>query len=284
MLFAFFIIFHHIQGFNYNFHGLDWSGLCSTVLQQSPIDINTELVTEISSESSNYWYLDLYYNSIRVLNRNLTASASITSGFSYSPGVNFDILANFGNIYAVHGNSKTLYKARMVSFHYPAEHTFNAKQPGEESEYKLEVQIQHVSASNSSDLLILSVLFRETGSKSYFLKQIIDSFYNPIGSEVDCTFATGGWYVVKNFFSYKGTETRPPCDSGVTWVISSDIQNATKSQIEFFSTRLNVTNIQGNFRYTMPQLGREIFKYTEEVFSQSLFFVVISLKIIVYLI
>ena len=270
----FLLIFRVFGYFNYNKHGEDWPGICNISYFQSPIDITTNLSLTIPSTDTRYWYLDLYYYPAHVINLNQTTSTPILSGFNYNQGINFNIISNFGRIYLNTSSSSIQYNSRSVSIHYPAEHTFNENIPGINSEYVLEVQIDHVNSANSSDVLIISFLFVIGGSRSYFLDQVIDSFNKDIGGDIDCTFASNGWYVIKNFYSYNGSETQPTCKEGVTWVISMDILNTTQDQLLFFSSKLTTTNTTGNFRYTMPQNGRNVIQYTANVFSKAIIFAI----------
>ena len=275
MLLFFLSYFFQVLSYNYSNHGSDWPLLCNTSLSQSPVSINPALAIQVPSSDANYWYLDLYYTPLHVINLNSTSIVQVTSGFAFNPSISFNILGNFGNVTAKYSGSSKTYISSGITFHYPAEHTFNGVAPGN-SPYLLEVQIEHVNAELSTDILILSILFQESSQKSSFLQQVIDSYYSNIGGDIDCTFATGGWYVIKNFFMYLGSETRPNCNEGVTWVINMDIGNATQEQINFFATKLNTTNYNGNFRYTMPLNGRTISQFTSEIFSFSGFLLIFT--------
>jgi carbonic anhydrase len=256
-----------LGSYNYQNHGKDWPGLCTTSTKQSPVDINTKLLTSVTASSSNYWYLDLYYTPVEVINSNSTSSAGTTSGYNYNPGINFSILSNFGKIYKTQGQSTEEYISKAINFHYPAEHTFDSMEPGS-SPYVLELQIEHVNNLNNSDVLILSILFTVGTENNYFIDQVISGYYDDIGGYIDCTFGTGGWYVVKNFYSYYGSETKPICNEGVTWVIDSTILTLTQAQLDFFASKLNTDNY-GNFRYTMPLYGRAITLYSDTIVFSS---------------
>ena len=82
--------------------------------------------------------------------------------------------------------------------------------------------------------------------------------------------------MVKNFFTYEGSLSIPPCKEGVTWVIDADFINCTRSQIKFFKEKLNISAGGGNFRYTFPLVGRSVKKFQAGVFSFSLYFVIMS--------
>lgn len=271
MVFAFLVVIPVIYCFNYDNHGIDWPGTCNTSTFQSPIDINLDNIQEIDSSDSSYWSLDLHYSPVHIINMNSTKAKLITSGFAYNPKINLNIFSNFGKISKVQGQSSTPYEASSISFHYPAEHTISKSSQNTKGNYLLEVQITHISPYDPNDTLILSVFFQPSSQSNYFLKKVIDSYYSTIGGGIDCTWATNGWFVVKNFFTYLGSQTTPNCNEGVTWVILSDIVNATQSQIDFFSSKLNLSGSGGNFRYTFPQNGRIVYKHTAGVFSFSIF-------------
>jgi carbonic anhydrase len=269
MLLFFLSLLSSTLSYNYINHGLDWPGLCNSSFSQSPIDINRALLVQVPcSDTQHYWYLDLYYSAIHVINLNSTSSSPVTSGFAFNPSLNFEILGNFGNLTLQSSSSSKQYLTSAVRVHYPAEHTFNGASPANSANL-LELQIEHVSADNSTDVLMLSLLFQASAQSNFFLQQVIDSFYSSLGGDLDCTFATNGWFVVKNFYTYQGSQTRPDCREGVTWVINSDVINATAAQIAFFSSRLNTSASDGNYRYTMPQNGRTVYQHTCPVFSKA---------------
>lgn len=271
MVLAFFSIIIVVFCFNYDNHGIDWPGTCNTSAFQSPIDINLDNIYPVDSSDPSYWSLKLSYSPVHIINLNSTKPTQISSGFSFNPKINLNIFSNFGQVSKVQGSSSSRYSASSLSFHYPAEHTISKSSQDPKGNYLLEVQITHISSSNSSDVLILSVFFQPSSQSNYFLKKVIDSYYSTIGEDIDCTWATNGWFVVKNFFTYEGSQTTPNCNEGVTWVILSDIVNATQSQLDFFSSKLNISNSGGNFRYTFPQNGRMVYRHMAGVFSASVY-------------
>ena len=263
------LVFAH---YNYDQHGLDWPGLCNTSVIQSPIDINPSLVQTIDPSNSNYWYLDLYYQPTHVINPNKTESKT-TSGISFNPSINFSIFSKFGKVFLVNSFQKIEYLSISIDFHYPAEHTFDGKDPNTNNLNVLEIQIKHVNSANLSDVLILSIFCNVGIDDSYFISQIISSYTNPTGADIDCTFATNGWYVIRNFYSYYGSLTVPLCNEWVVWVLYNSPLIISQQQLNFFLNKLNNTENQGNYRYTKPQYGRVIKKYTDtQLFSSSLWF------------
>lgn len=265
-----------VTAFNYLNHGIDWPGTCNASISQSPIDINLEFVDVVEKKDNDYWYLDLNYKKVHVINLNSTKNTPITSGYTFNPNINFNIYSNFGRVYKKFSSSTDTFEANSISFKYPAEHTINGKQVDSSGNYLLEVQINHVSADDPNKTLVLSTLFQESDQKNQFLQQVIDAYYSTIGGDIDCTFVTNGWFVVKNFFTYEGSLSIPPCKEGVTWVIDTDFINCTKSQIRFFKEKLNINAGGGNFRYTFPLVGRSVKKFQAGVFSFSLYFVVLN--------
>lgn len=62
------------------------------------------------------------------------------------------------------------------------------------------------------------------------------------------------------FFEYQGSLTAPPCTEQVTWLVRRDRLMATQAQFEALrSTILHANANFGNWRSTMPLMGREIF-------------------------
>jgi len=62
------------------------------------------------------------------------------------------------------------------------------------------------------------------------------------------------------FFEYQGSLTAPPCTEQVTWLVRKDRLTVTKAQFEALrSAILQANSNYGNWRSTMPLMGREVF-------------------------
>lgn len=62
------------------------------------------------------------------------------------------------------------------------------------------------------------------------------------------------------FFEYQGSLTAPPCTEQVTWLVRRDRLTATQAQFEALRSAILQANSNfGNWRSTMPLMGREVF-------------------------
>jgi carbonic anhydrase len=233
MLFYFFAF---ATAWNYQDKGRDWPGLCASGGLQSPVALSSVLAKKVSSSASEYFFLELGYKKTRISNHN----SSYLSGFNYLPGKNFHIFKDFGEVFI---GSKA-FRARYLKFHSPSEHLIDLKS------FSLEMQVVHGSGNSS---LVLCVMFFISEHSNKLLDSVIQAFGNVAGENVWINDAVGGWFAVKDFWTYEGSLTEPPCSEQVKYVIVKDAQPASLGQILFFKNIL-----EGNTREPMPLNSRPV--------------------------
>ena len=240
----FILFFITVNAWDYSKQGYNWSGTCLAGSSQSPLNIIPYIATNITSANTSYWYLSLNYTDTTVINSNFSTNLY---GFNFNLGLNFNIFQNFGTIQLISGSSTTIYQCNNISFHSPSEHLINGIQ------YPLELQIIH---NNANETLILVILYQESLYNNSLLTQIINTFGSNIGDTINLRNAIDGWFAIKNFFSYQGSLTYPPCTEGITYVVYDKIMYASSDEILFFTNYLTK-----NSRSVMPQNSRPLAHY-----------------------
>jgi len=204
------------SGWNYAKAGADWTGLCVTGKQQSPIDIKSDAVDTHHSASE----------------------ATIVTSYPPMSGAE---LANLHHRLVVAGewgtaeNSGTRFMAIQTTFHAPSEHTFDGKR------FPAEMQIVHQKegAVGKEGLMIISVLF-ENGAENAFLKSIgIGSSDAPKDgqpairvSETLNLKAAFQSQLEGPSIAYIGSLTTPTCDEGVEWHVLTSHATLSAAQAD----------------------------------------------------
>ncbi len=214
----------------------NWKNLCDDFLPcggsaQSPINIITDSL--ISAE--DLFPLSLKYGttSVDIINNGHTVQFNTTGDNSIN----------------VEGKE---YKLLQFHYHALSEHTVNG------DHYPLEVHFVH--KHSDSDLLVMGILFKEGESNPLFAKYL-ENFPKEKG-----TFTAEDQIELMevipsnlSYYHYNGSLTTPPCSEIVTWYVLQTPLEASKEQIDTFSSILN-----DNYRPTMPLNGRTIADYSAE--------------------
>lgn len=106
-----------------------------------------------------------------------------------------------------------IYHLKQIHFHEPAEHIINGIR------YPVEIHLVHIS--NRNDLTVLSILGEE-GDVSH-LNEFFETFLplkNGASKIIDQKIDLISLYPKsKDFYSYSGSLTTPPCSENVNWII-----------------------------------------------------------------
>jgi len=246
---------------SYNNSGSDWTGLCQTGKQQSPINVpNTDNMTLSNDVSLDFNYVQTVSNVGVLHNEGLLLVAS----------------SNMGTISVrMPGHNQPLtYQASDIQFHAPSEHTIQGKH------FDLEAQITHTltSGSQANDTtapitVIVSILFSaQTNDPSVFLDDLgfgKNSTTNNFNVGL-ASFASK----LHTFAYYQGSQTEAPCVEGESWYVFTDIQEMSAVQKQsinqFWSGNSTFAGGKGNNRITQNLNGRQVYKGVESsVFSGS---------------
>lgn len=215
-----------------------WADLCNGIWSdcagdtQSPINIITGNTRE--NDNLDELYLGYKNSYVSILNNGHTVQ------FNYSPG-SYSYL-----------NGKK-YELKQFHFHTKSEHTVNGKH------YPMEVHFVHKDV-NSSNLAVVGVFFVE-GREN----KVLAPFMNAIPTQAGDTYTSNYVYNAKEFFRYSdedtfkeyytygGSLTTPPCSEIVTWYVLKEPLQASASQIESILKAEHKNN-----RPTQPLNGRVV--------------------------
>lgn len=224
--------------YNYNSQGLDWTGNCSSGVEQSPINLVQSSSTVDSDESL---YLELNVE-----------KADGTGGFTAD---SYKVEGTFGSVVAKSNSTEDTLTIGSFHFHAPSEHTID------DSNHDLEMH-SILTDSNGQRYGVIGILFK-TGSSNDFIQDVIDG--NGTTSSIDYPEAFNGITAMKNFWYYKGSLTTPDCDEGLNWHVWADVQELSSEQLKFFTDAWAGDNSfgagNGNNRLVQPLNSRTLTYY-----------------------
>ncbi len=210
-----------------------WSSLddkytmCSNGLSQSPINI----INTIQS------------NLPQILLKNIKKANNFENN-GHTIQVNF----HKGNTLSL--NNKT-YKLKQMHFHTPSENQINSKS------YPMEAHLVH--SSKKGELLVLALMF-EYGEENIIINQLLRNLPKKQNEKNNLKSDIYAYKILpdnKNYYSFTGSLTTPPCSEGVTWLVLKNAVNISKSQLKDFEEVMPVNNrpIQKlNSRYILENL------------------------------
>ncbi len=143
------------------------------------------------------------------------------------------------------------YQLLQFHFHAGSEHTVNGRR------FPLEAHLVH--KSQKGDLAVVSLLFEE-GKDNFFLAKFLPNLPEQEGDEVHKTMeydVTELFPDKKDYVTYQGSLTTPPCSEIVTWLVMTEPLQANKEQLAYMSGIL-----QDNYRPVQDLNGRVISAYT----------------------
>jgi carbonic anhydrase len=199
-------------------------------MSQSPINIiETDAVTV--NNSSN---LEIYYSSQTLL------SEVENNGHS----IQFDFETGDSILY-----NNEIYYLKQIHFHEPAEHLING------IKYPLEIHLVHASADNK--LTVIGILGME-GKKSdlfEFFKSFLplaNGETKEIHKEIDLTELS---LESKDYFSYTGSLTTPPCSENVNWIMIKEPLVLSLDEVNSLKENMPVNN----YRNEQALNGRKVY-------------------------
>lgn len=202
---------------------------CGSTERQSPINI-TGAVDNPNLEAFTTNYL-------------VSATEIVNNGHTIQFNYKGNATLTFNN---------TDYSLLQFHFHVDSEHKVN-------DVFKpLEVHLVH--ADSSGNLAVVGVFF-EVGTENSFLNQ----FINDLPKQKDETFTNAAIYNAnmllpsnKNYFTYSGSLTTPPCSEIVSWIVMEQPIEISQQQLDAFKTIMVKNN-----RPVQPLGNREIKRYVE---------------------
>ncbi len=180
---------------------------CGTGKSQSPIDISTVTISDLSEIEFNYKSIPL-----ELTNNGHTAQVNYHSG-SYITvgGKRYDLL--------------------QFHFHAPSEHTIGGKG------YDMVVHLVHKAADGQ--LGVIGVLFKAGKDKN----KVIDKLWANLPTESGQTNTVKNSRINAidllpadlTYFNYSGSLTTPPCSEGVNWMVMATPAPISAKQVKQFT-------------------------------------------------
>ena len=124
---------------------------------------------------------------------------------------------------------------KQAHFHSPSEHTVNGKF------FAMEFHMVHVHHDGRITVVGLMI---EEGEENPMLSKLWAFMPEKAGDRTEApltVFQSGVMPPTRNYFSYNGSLTTPPCSEGVRWVVLRDPLTASAEQIERFKERVGLS-------------------------------------------
>ena len=200
---------------------------------QSPINIITDHTLPVNNVND----LEVFYTPETVISKVENNGHSIQ--FDFEPGDSIQY-------------KKEIYHLKQIHFHEPAEHLING--------IRYPIEIHFVHKSDYENLTVLSI-FGEEGEVSGMF-DFFESFL-PIkeGESKEINYAidlTSLYPKSKDFYSYSGSLTTPPCTENVNWVIFKDQLILSYKQVLKLKSNMPLNN----YRNEQPLNKRKVYLNT----------------------
>jgi carbonic anhydrase len=147
------------------------------------------------------------------------------------------------------------YVVTHFQFHSGSEHLLHSEQ------YPLELQVVHVLDGRPA--LIVSVIF-EVGAPNADLTSLhfgdLKNIPKRPGQQASIDYPFNPVHFLpynKNYYTYEGSLTAPPCAEGIKWVVMQSTMTASSEQIASFP-------FHGNFRNAQRMMGRPVYFMSEK--------------------
>ena len=200
--------------------------------QQSPINIiETDVVADASLKP-----IDIHYSNNAIIHGVVNNGHTIQYNFEK------------GDFITVNGEK---YELKQFHFHEASEHTINGVR------YPLEMHLVHVSEDNK--IAVLSVMAKEGESSApfTFLEKYLPvnvGETKSINSKFDLNLNLPE---NKDYYTYMGSLTTPPCTENVTWFVFKTPITVSVQQVKTLQKLLPINN----YRSEQPLNGRVIKQY-----------------------
>ena len=141
-------------------------------------------------------------------------------------------------------NDTKQYELLQLHLHSPSEHTINGR--------RFPLELHFVHSDNSSGLAVYGLLFKE-GKYNKELQRLLDAAKDEGYTAVRLHKLSSAKKADRCVLS--GSLTTPPCTEGVRWVVSTKIEQASRTQIAEYSKFINGAE---NSRVVQPLNGRHV--------------------------
>lgn len=202
----------------------DTDKLCQTGMNQSPVNIDTTLKTQLAPLLTHYTN-----GPVTLLNNGHTIQAAMKKGTPDS--------ITLDNVPFI---------LQQFHFHAPSENTVHGKH------YAMEMHLVHTSAEG--EIAVVAVMF-DKGEANQALDDLWRNMpataeqNTPLKAKLDIN---GLLPTNKTYWRFSGSLTTPPCSEGVTWIVLRHPLTLSASQLEKFTHTMH----HDNNRPVQPLHGR----------------------------
>jgi len=221
-----------------------------TKTAQSPINIvRTQLTQSLSS-------------AVEIKGNYNTLSSKVK--LKNAGGMTQKVVPNTGDNFGTTTYNGKEYTCVQFHSHQPSEHTFDGMR------YDMELHFVHTQGTATNDFLVLTVFFNISGEDNELLTNIkYSTGSSTVDGTVDIEKDVNIWnflksaQVNKEYITYKGSFTTPPCSEGVNFVLFRDYLTMSKAQWDGYAASLPSDNISytagtGNYRGVNALNGRTV--------------------------
>jgi carbonic anhydrase len=200
---------------DWNYENPDWASIgfgdCKGKVQ-SPINIDTSKTVKAALEAIHFEYEKFRYSIV-------------------DNGHTVEVVNEGANSITIDGAT---YQFKQFHFHHSSEHEINNVQA------PLEIHFVHVE-EGTANIAVIAVLVEE-GAENAILKNIWNNIPTTKKKEVHTADSIDIGDLMpdgKNYYTYVGSLTTPPCSMGLKWMVMKETIQAGYAQINTFKSIYN---------------------------------------------
>ena len=197
---------------------------------QSPINI----IVDHTIATNNSDELNIFYSPETILNKVDNNGHSIQFDFNQGDSIQY---------------KKDFYHLKQIHFHEPAEHLVNG--------IRYPIEIHFVHQSDKGNLTVLGIFGEEGETSDLF--QFFKTFLpikNGESKEINYPVDLSSLYPKsKDYYSYSGSLTTPPCSENVNWVLFKDQLILSYNQVLKLKSNMPINN----YRKEQPLNARKVY-------------------------
>ena len=222
--------------YDWDEQGADWTGTCACGAQQSPINIDTDLVVQSQVEDISC-----------PAGEGRTFEATIKYGTNVLVTPDTDYLLTSGGSLLVEK-----YKMLQYHFHAPSEHTID--------EERFPLEVHYVHSSGYGQLAVVGYLFEKSSESVDFIADLANWLRKngniPEGSSdgVGETSMNMALPSDGEFYHYMGSLTTPPCTERVNWHLYKEPLQITQKDLDTIIKYM----VPNNYRVVQEMHGRVV--------------------------
>lgn len=140
---------------------------------------------------------------------------------------------------------------KQIHFHEAAEHTINGIR------YPLEMHMVHVNAQNEIAVFAIMAMEGQPSEPFTFLENYLPLAPGETRIIDECFDLNLNLPKGRDYYTYKGSLTTPPCTEGVTWIVFKEPITVSLQQVKELQRLMPLNNYRGE----QPLNGRVVKRY-----------------------